>query len=168
MSKIKVGSVFGNYKWTAEYELNAEQMEALAPYGMLNILQRVPSSNAEKAMAGYEKRPKGFKRTDIPFEESKSSTLRDAVSTLVIPDSEGEELFSIKAESTNVEEYLGSTQDTKYAAERAKYNQRKDSLQKLADTVGYDGELGDGIAANAPEEFLKAIRAWVKAQADKL
>lgn len=47
----------------------------LAVEGLTQILQRKPSSAWEKAEAGYEKRPDGFKRNSIAFSEESADKL---------------------------------------------------------------------------------------------
>jgi hypothetical protein len=160
---IKFGSVFGNYKWNAEAEITDGMIDVLLAAGCLQFGQRSPSTAAEKEMAGYEKRPKGFSRDSIPFSETGAKTLEKHIGSFEIAE-------GVTLESTvTVEQYFGAeTAESKYTAERAKYVQRKDTLDKLAKAVGYDGPVGDGTADNAPKEFLVAIRAWVKAQADAL
>lgn len=163
MSKITFGSVFGNYKWSGEAEVSREQMQLLAPLGALQIAQRSPSTAAEKEMAAYDKRPQGFKRTTIPFTQQGAEMLQKHLSSLQV-----DENVSIPV-TINVEEYVaGEGVESKFVAERAKYVQRAANLAKLAEVVGYAGEVGDGTADNAPMPFLQAIRAWVRAQADKL
>ena len=69
--KANATSTFGNYRWTGETpELTQEQIQALIDLGFLWVMQRSPSSNAEKTLAGYEKRPEKFERKSIPFSEA--------------------------------------------------------------------------------------------------
>ena len=161
--KIKYGSVFGNYEWSASAEITPEIATLLAPLGALQIAQRSPSTAAEKAMAGYEKRPKGFTRTDIPFDSQKAEILKKAQSVLVIEN--GDKKIEVPVE-VEVTEHVETVQDVKMTDERNAYgrNGENRSLAVLAKKVGYTGELGDGTKSGAPIDFLRAIRAWSKEQ----
>lgn len=160
--KIKYGSVFGNFRWDSEVEITPEQATLLAPLGALQIAQRSPSTAAEKAMAGYDKRPKGFTRTDIPYSETLAEVLRKHQSVLEIPNGNGG-VVKINAD-TVVAEYVPEAADVKMTDERNAYgrNAAANKLEQLAKRVGYEGDLGSGSAADAPVEFLRAIRAWSK------
>lgn len=158
---IKYGSVFGNYRWDASVEITPEVAALLAPLGALQVAQRSPSTAAEKEMAGYEKRPKGFTRTDIPFSTELAEVLRKHQSVLVVPN--GDESIKLNVDCT-VEQYFGTEVDVKMTDERNAYARNAESgkLTQLAKKVGYVGDLGEGAAAEAPVEFLRAIRAWSK------
>lgn len=165
--QIKYGSVFGNYRWDASVEITPEQAALLAPLGALQVAQRSPSTAAEKEMAGYEKRPKGFTRTQIPFSTEGAEVLRKHQSVLEIPigeDANGK-VQTVKLNATvGVEQYFGTEADVKMTDERNAYarNAEAGKLEQLAKKVGYTGDLGDGAAVEAPVEFLRAIRAWSK------
>lgn len=163
--QIKYGSVFGNYRWDSTVEITPEQAALLAPLGALQIAQRSPSTAAEKAMAGYDKRPKGFTRTDIPYSEDKAAILQKAQSVLEIPN--GEDKITLNAACV-VLEYFGTEVDVKMTDERNAYERNSDKLDKLAKKVGYTGDVGNGKSADAPVEFLRAIRAWSKEMLKKL
>ena len=145
----------------AETEVSQEQLEILGGFGLLQILQRSPMSKAEKALAGYEKRPAGFKRDSIPFNEENAGKLAKVLSE-PIEIAEGNKVECV----VNVTEYVPTEADVKMPDERAAYarNAKADTLDALATKVGFDGEVGDGTAENAPVDFLRAIRAWSKAQ----
>lgn len=171
MKTIKFGSNFGQYRYEAEANVPDEAIDTLLAAGLLQIAQRSPSTAAEKAMAGYEKRPKGFDRNSIPFSKDGAETLEGQISTMEVEIGRNgkDEPITVTIESTVVvEEKPETSVETKFVAERAKYVQRKDTLAKLATAVGYEGELGDGTTEGAPMDFLKAIRAWVRAQAEQL
>lgn len=159
--QIQYGSVFGNYRWDASVEITPEIAALLAPLGALQIAQRSPSTAAEKEMAGYEKRPKGFSRSDIPFTEKNAEVLRNAQSVLVIDN--GDKKVTLKCDC-KVVEYIAEAQDVKMTDERNAYARNAESgkLEALAKKVGYTGDLGSGTSAEAPVEFLRAIRAWSK------
>lgn len=167
MHKINYGSVFGNFQWNATAEVSDELIALLAPLGALQIAQRSPSTAAEKAMAGYDKRPKGFQRTSILFSEGDAETLRKSLSKLTFKVGEGDAAkeYSFNADVA-VEQYVPTEADVKMADERAAYARRGKAgeLAELAEKVNFDGEVGDGTSENAPVDFLRAIRAWSKAQ----
>lgn len=157
-TKITFGSVFGNYIWKGVAEVTPEIALLLAPLGALQIAQRSPSTVAEKAMAGYgDKRPKGFKRTDIPFSEKGAEILKSNLSVLSIP--VGDDKVIELMVDAEVSLYEGSD-ESKYTQERKHYHKRfmESKLPELAKNVKYAGELGDGSEKNAPMEFLVAIR----------
>src|SRR5215475_14095992 len=56
---------FGFFGWKASAEVSQAMLELLAGLGLLQILQRSPATEAEKKLANYEKRPKGFQRSSI-------------------------------------------------------------------------------------------------------
>lgn len=166
---IKYGSVFGNYKWLATAEVSESLVAALVPLGALQIGQRGPSTSAEKAMAGYEKRPKGFNRTSIPFDSDKAEILAKNLRSMKVEigrNEKDEPIYETLTASVTVEEYIPTAADVVMADERAAYarNGKAETLDKLAEKVGFDGEVGDGTSENAPVEFLRAIRSWSKAQ----
>ncbi len=172
---IKFGSNFGQYRYEAEAEIPDNAVPALLAAGLLQVAQRSPSTAAEKEMAGYEKRPKGFDRNSIPFTAKGAEILEKHIGGLSIEigrDAKDNPIMvEIPAVVTVSEKPESGDAASKFTAERAKYASKKGDetlLRKLADAVGYDGELGDGTAENAPEDFLKAIRAWVRAQAEAL
>lgn len=67
------GMTFGNFDYdcVAQYD---EAIEAkLIEAGIVWVAQRKPSSATEKALAGYDKRPTGFKRNSIAFTEENAT-----------------------------------------------------------------------------------------------
>lgn len=167
--QIKYGSVFGNFAWSATADVSDELVSVLAPLGALQLAQRSPSTAAEKVLAGYEKRPKGFNRNTIPFSEVGAETLAKNLRTIRLETGRNEKdepvYAEIKADVTVVE-HVPSEADVKMPDERAAYarNAKADTLDKLAEKVGFEGEVGDGTAENAPVEFLRAIRQWSRDQ----
>lgn len=162
---VKYGSVFGNYKWTATTVVPGGLVEALLPFALLQITQRTPSTKAEKAMAGYEKRPKAFKRTDIPYSDEGAELLRESLSGFKFEtgrDEKDEAILASLTADVEVELYEGSAADVKLNDERAAYARNAAKLPALAAKIEYDGELGDGTKENAPVEFLRAIRVYSK------
>lgn len=159
--------MFGNFEWLAEAEVSDEMVSLLAPLGALQIAQRSPSTAAEKQMAGYDKRPLKFQRGSIPFSEADAETLRKHLSKLTFKVGEGDAARECQfTADVTVSEYVPTEADVKMADERKAYarNGEKNTLDKLAAKVGFAGEVGDGKSENAPVEFLRAIRAWAKAQ----
>lgn len=161
MTKLNTSSTFGNFAIVAEAEVDEAQRDILASLGLLQVLQRSPASAAEKKLAGYEKRPTGFKRDSIPFSEDNAETLALVMGEPI----EIAEGVKISANIT-VSEYVPTEADVKMADERSAYalHSKAGNLEKWAKKIGFTGELGDGKAENAPVELLRAARAWVKAQ----
>lgn len=160
--KLNTKSTFGNFAIEAEADVTDEQRDALANLGLLQVLQRSPASAAEKAMAGYDKRPSGFKRDSIPFSKDNAETL---TGELEKPIEFADGIAAISC-AIAVSEYVPTEADVKMTDERNAYarNAAKQSLPALAKKVGYAGELGSGAGADAPVDFLRAIRAWSKEQ----
>lgn len=167
--QIQYGSVFGNYRWDATADISDDLVAVLAPLGALQIGQRSPSTAAEKVMAGYEKRPKGFNRNTIPFSPEGAETLKKNLSAMRVEigrNEKDEPVYGTINADVTVQKYEPTEADVKMPDERAAYarNAKAGKLDALAEKVEYDGEVGDGTAENAPVEFLRAIRAWSKAQ----
>jgi hypothetical protein len=161
MITLKTKSTCGNFSVEAETDVTQEQLKILGGFGLLQILQRSPMSKGEKVLAGYDKRPAGFKRDSIPFNQENASKLAKVLSE-PIEIAEGNQIECV----VDVTEYVPTEADVKMPDERAAYarNAKADTLDKLAEKVGFDGEVGDGTSENAPVDFLRAIRAWSKAQ----
>lgn len=158
--EIKYGSVFGNFAWSASAQITDEQAVLLAPLGALQIAQRTPSTGAEKLMAGYEKRPKAFKRTDIPYTDEGAEILRKAHQTLVIEVGEGKDKQVVKIPAeVEVAFYEGSGTEPKFKDEkeiRARHETTGDLAVWAKNKVNYEGE--DLTEGNV--EFLSAIKAF--------
>lgn len=169
--EIKYGSVFGNFRWDAIAEIPESLVPTLCALGALQVAQRTPSSNAEKALAGYEKRPAGFKRDSIDFSDAAAATLAKHLETMKVETGRDEKdapIFATIDAAVTVEKYEGSTADVIMKEERAAYARNAKgegkfkSLEALAAEIGYDGELGDGTAENAPVAFIRAIKDYSK------
>jgi hypothetical protein len=158
--KLETKSTFGNFSIAAEAEVDDAQRDYLASLGLLQLLQRSPASAAEKAMAGYDKRPSGFKRDSIPFNTDNAAVLTQELEKPI----KAEDGIAPIECAVEVSEYVPAEADVKMNDERAAYARNGKQLEKLASKVGYEGALGDGTKENAPVEFLRAIRAWTKAQ----
>lgn len=153
----------GNFAVSAEAEVNPDQFAILADAGLLQFTQRTPFSSAEKLMAGYDKRPAGFKRNSIDYTADNALTL-ESVLEKPIEIADG---VTVTLSNISVAEYVPAVAEPKFASERAKYAKvgtDAAKLAKLAKAVSYTGELGDGTAANAPVAFLEAIKLEVKRQ----
>lgn len=165
MITLKTNTTFGNFAIVAEAEVSEAQLGVLANAGLLQILQRSPATAAEKLLAKYDKRPAGFQRNSIPFSEANAIILADELQK---PIEIGENGSKSKVNATViVTEHVPNASEVKFAAERAKYaskNGDAEKLAKLAEAVGYKGEVGSGKADEAPVEFLAAIKEWVAVQ----
>lgn len=142
----------------AAVDVSPEQRDMLAGLGLLQVLQRSPASAAEKAMAGYDKRPAGFKRDSIPFNDDNALTLQGELEK---PIEIGEGIDKLTCEIA-VSEYVPTEGNVKMTEERDAYARRTDDAGRkaLAKLVSYSGELGDGTKENAPVEFIRAIRRY--------
>lgn len=157
MPQVKAESTFGNYKWFANAEISAEQAATLANLGFLWIMQRSPSSNAEKVMAGYEKRPEGFKRNSIDFSDAGVKTLSTELSK-AIEIADGQSITPVVSKVVFHE--IGAGAEPKFAEEKrivARHVEAKDIATWAIDKVGFTGE-GDLDTENV--EFLKAVKAY--------
>lgn len=162
---IKVQWVFGNFLVTAATTVETAEpvgklMGALAHKGFLQLLQRVPASNAEKALAGYDKRPAGFKRDSIPYTEDNALALAEAFGTSVEVEPADKEKgiaavvlpFSI----TDVQEHVGSEggASRKMATEMA---ERLTAPMYVA--LGIAEDADEATKIEACHRFLAALRA---------
>lgn len=168
---IEYGSVFGNFKWNAYAEIDAKLIPVLCALGALQVAQRTPSSAAEKELAGYDKRPVGFKRDSIPYSDDNADTLGSYFREMKVEigrDEKDAPIFAVVNAEVTTAKYEGSTTDVVMKEERAAYARNAKgegkfkSLEALAVEVGYDGELGDGTAENAPVAFIRAIKDYSK------
>lgn len=158
MKTVKTKSNAGQFGFSASAEVTEEQYAILANAGWLQVLQRTPATTAEKTLAGYEKRPAGFKRNSIDFTPERAEIFHEIFSKPV----EIAEGVMITATEVEVTKHDLTTADVVMKDERVAYarNAKDGTLDVAAKKVGYEGELGDGTAENAPVEFLRAIRAW--------
>lgn len=157
MAIVKAESTFGNSKWNGHAEVTDAQVAILADLGFLWVMQRSPSSNAEKALAGYEKRPNGFKRSDIPWSDEMGARLKSLLGAKV-EIADGIEITPV-IDSVKFHE-IGAGVEPKYADEKkivARHIEAKDIVTWATDTVGFTGE-GDLDVENV--EFLKAVKAY--------
>jgi hypothetical protein len=155
MPIVNAESTWSNFKWFANCEVSDAVRDLLADLGFLWVMQRTPSSNAEKAIAGYEKRPDGFKRSSIEFSDENAELLKSELGKEV----EIDENVKIVPNILNVIFHeIGKTVEPKYADEKKavqRHIEAKDIVQWNADKVGY---LGDGDLDTNNVEFLKAVK----------
>jgi hypothetical protein len=153
---LKAESTFGNFKWFAQCEVSEAIRDMAANLGFLWIMQRSPSSNAEKALAGYEKRPTGFKRSEIEFSEENAKLLATKLGASV----EIAENTLITPEILNVIFHeIGASVEPKYADEKKailRHIEAGDVSDWNVSKVGYEGR--DLTIDNV--EFLKAVKAF--------
>ena len=139
-----------------EANVTDEQMLILANAGLLQVYQRTPQSRAEKLMAGYEARPQGFKRSDIPFsEKGVEQMIETLLDSVEIADGQ-----MLKATAATAKFYeIGKVAEPKYAEERkaiAKHLADNSFVAWIADKVGYPCVEEDAYK----EETLKAVKAF--------
>lgn len=164
--KIQYGSRFGNYRWDAECDVPEQLVPVLLPFAALQLQQRSPSSTAEKAMAGYEKRPKGFERDSIGFTEELAKVLAKHMSTLSVEtgvDEKGKPIVEELEATVTVVEYVPTAAESKFTEEKVivKNHQDKDDLAEWA-LVNLKVEV---LPATPTEdkEFLGKVREFKKA-----
>lgn len=161
MIKLQTGSRFGQFQWTGECEVSQEAANRLAALGLLQIIQRSPSSAAEKLLAGYEKRPDKFKRDSIPFTEDNAESLRKQLSMVTL-DADGD-LPELKIEvDVAVEQYIANIAESKFTEEKTIVGNHvtKNDLAEWAKAKG----LGDVPEKPLEDkEFLAKVREVKKA-----
>jgi len=158
--KVYTASVFGNFKWSAKAEVTEAQGKVLMQYGLLQLLQRTPSTNAEKAMAGYDKRPKGFKRGSLRFSEERAEMLKRALRMIEGDD----EMGDIECEVV-VAEYVPDQKEVKYAQARKIWESKGGDVEKLealAEKVGWPGEVEGDENGEPAVGFLFEITEFIK------
>ena len=156
--KINISWVFGNFKVSASTEVEtAEPVGSMAvsllEAGFLQILQRVPSSRAEKHLAGYEKRPEKFSRASLGYSEENALKLAEGFGTEV----EIAEGVKLKYAITDVVEHEGSEAGTsrKMATEMAE--QVKGNVAMLT-VLGCNGDSSHETIVEACHKFLGGLR----------
>lgn len=145
MNTLTCKSTFGFFAWVAKCVVPQEVLVILAAKGLLQILQRTPASEAEKAMANAlglwsEKRPKDFERKSIPFTEPSATILREHLGG----EHEIEDGVKINVEIETKYHPLGATAEPKFAQEKivvARHVKDGDFLDWIRDTVGFKGEV---------------------------
>ena len=142
--------------------------DRLATLGLRYLGQR--NSEVDKVLGGFEKNAEGkmvrkanFKRNEVAFTPELADALAATFGELSLPKADGEEKAPVIAATVLINQYEGSTATIKYAGERKAYARHgvAGDLEAFAAKVGYEGEVGDGTAENAPVEFLQAIKKFV-------
>jgi hypothetical protein len=159
MKTVKCGSTFGNFQWTGHAEVTDEQAEILQNLGALQVMQRSPSSRAEKTLGKYEKRPDNFKRNSIEFSEANAKTLASELSKPVEIADGVEISFTID----EVKFYeIGKGTEPKYVEEKAiiaRHVKDGDFLDWLRETVGFSDDF-DGNHPTEDTKVLAAVKAY--------
>jgi len=161
MTKLKCNSTFGNYKWTATAEVSQEQLEVLASAGLLQVLQRSPASKAEKAMAGYEKRPDKFERSSIPFDSQGQTILQDSLGAEIelVAKTKDSPAVTVQAEIETSFHEIGAGTEPKYVEEKgiiARHVKAGDFAQWMSEKVKFNATAAEADAT----EVLKAVKAY--------
>ena len=170
--KIQTTWTFGNFVITAATTVETAEpvgpvAAALMEKGFLQLLQRVPASNAEKALAGYDKRPTGFKRDSIPYSEENAVALAEAFGTSVE--------VSAKTETSPAVILPFSILDVKENEGGESATSRKMATEMWAKVVGTPMEKVLGLGEDATDEqgieachkFLGGLRQS-RAKTDKI
>jgi hypothetical protein len=156
MAIVNATSTFGNFRWKAKCEVSDVVLALLADLGFLWVMQRTPSSKAEKALAGYEKRPKGYQRSEIPFSDDNAKKLQQ----LLGASAEITDDVSITPEVLSVVFHeIGAGVEPKYVDEKKiveRHLKAGDITTWNVEKVGYEGR--DLTVENV--EFLKAVKAY--------
>jgi len=181
--QIEVSSSFGNIAYTARLDVSEAVEAALLKQGALRILQGKVSGQAEKELAGYEKRPAGYKRTDIPWSEANGQVLAKHYKGVEVEIGENEKGESIMEDlgvtEVIVSEYVptaGNEPRYKYEKEVLKlYLFEEDGKTPRKLKTGEDRSAASyaesrGLAAptepwEEDQEFLKEVKAFLKRQA---
>ena len=150
-------SNFGYFGWRSSVELTDEQLAYFAGLGVLQLMQRSPSTNAEKILGKFEKRPSDFKRSDIKFSDSnKEVFVREMSTKQEIENDHGK--FTINPVTECWFHDLGATAAPKYADEKKAVERHitaGDIAKWAVEQVEYAGD--DLTTENV--EFLQAIKA---------
>lgn len=170
--ELKTKSTFGNFAFALTALVSEEQRDALAVAGLLQLAQRSPASKAEKALGGFEKRPKDFKRTDIAFSEESAKKLKGFFEDVKITIGDGEDAKEqTMAIEAVVSEYVpGEGSEPKFVDEKkvvAAKNGDATALGTLAEKVGFEYEEESELTVENIG-FLRAIRAHLKARMAEL
>lgn len=154
----------GNYEVTFGIKAEVVFDEKLTPLlhgGITQILQRKPASAWEKAEAGYEKRPEGFKRESIPFSPEAADRMK-AIMSEAVKD------WAI----IEVGEYVPEEKVGKFKEEIeiiARHESEDDVEEWLEKKVGFVGEYVDSDTDSGYSlEALKAVNAYKRKMAKLL
>lgn len=169
MNKITTPNTnFGFFGWNAVAEVSMRVLLYLAGLGLLQLLQRSPATNAEKKLAGYEKRPKNFERSSIPFNDANKGVFASLMGAVVelVNGEEGKPDYWKESFTPGINCWyhpLGETTAPKFVEEIKivkRHIESKDIEQWAKDKIGFQGNLGDKPEENT--ELLIAVKAFVK------
>ena len=166
--KTEISWTFGNFDLTCVVaaDVNGPAAERMLQFAATNILQRGPAGAAEKALAGYDKRPAGFQRNSIAYNEQRAAKLTELFTGKFNLNPDGEPEYALEYACTGVSEHIvgGSKQDLKYVEERKVCARHKDDYENfLVNKIGTGVSYEHGTYDNPTTEVLAAIRAYVKA-----
>lgn len=178
---IEVASSFGNIAYTARLEVSETVEAALLKQGALRILQGKVSGQAEKELARYEKRPAGFKRTEIPWSEENGAILAKYYKGVKVEIGENEKEEAIMEKLGVFEVIVSEYVPLAGAAPVFKFEKDTLRLYLFEEDGKTERKLKDGSPRTAAAyaenrglplptepweedvEFLKAVRAYMKA-----
>lgn len=158
MKTVKCSSTFGNFEWSGHADVTDEQADVLMNLGGLQVMQRSPSSNAEKVLGDYKKRPENFKRNSIPYSEDNAKVLSAELGK-PIEIADGVEISFVIDEVKFYE--IGKGAEPKYVDEKsiiARHVKEGDFLDWARDVVGFKGELDREPENNTA--FLAEVKAY--------
>lgn len=154
MPTVKASSTFGNFEWSGHADVTDTQANILMNLGALQVMQRSPSSRAEKVLGGYEKRPDNFKRNSIEYSEDNAKVLSDELSK-PIEIADGVEI-SFTIDEVKFYE-IGKGAEPKFVEEKTivqRHVKAGDFLDWVRDEVGFKGEVD-----REPENDTKVLAA---------
>lgn len=164
---------FGNFDITVALRADIGEGTAsamvLAAAG-LNILQRGVASAAEKALAGYEKRPEGFQRNSLAYSEANAGKLEDAFTGKFNLNPKGKPEVWLEYTCTGVTEHeVGGTKESKFTEEKATIRkwltlspeEMTTKLTKIGFKGSVDGDSDEDIlpACHALRAYFKSLKA---------
>lgn len=165
---------FGNFDYDCVAQYDEAHETKLVEAGIVWVAQRKPSSRAEKALAGYEKRPTGFKRNSIAFTEENAAAFPQEFGGVY----EVADGVSVTLRAENVREHVVASSEPQYKAARkelAELESRENFLDEVVPRIVAAGAKvgvmvptdGDGDVVTHDEsgefspEFVKAYLARV-------
>lgn len=179
MTPINIESTVGNFKFKAVGEVDDTVRDILANAGALQVVQRSPVTSAEKTMAGYDKRPAGFKRTDIPFNEANAKILTDSLSKVIVygptgPDGKTPE-YPVELVVEVSQHFPGEGAEPAFAEEKrfikaylaANGGKTTSGESRTVDTFSENRGIettSDAAAWEDDKEFLARVREWKRAE----
>lgn len=186
-NKVTIKRNTGNFLYEAEFDLADEVVQAILERGCVSELQSGGAiSGWEKAIAypGKDaKRPKGFERNSIPFNEENANKLKQAImgNEVVVGENEKGETLKVDMGAVNVTvtEYTGAPGvEPKFKAEKELiklylFEADGTTVRKLKSgedrtAASFAASRGIELPTEPWDEdttFLGAVKAWEKAQA---